>query len=322
MTGRFRFALCSGAMLLALGPVGALAQPAAPAPSQAVVTPRTPDGHPDLNGVISQGVTNPKYFDEQTDTGSNNVPARNGRMANFENDNALTGRAGRNKPQYRPQFWDAVREADWNGNQIDPVPHCKPSGVPREGTPVQIIEKDNKMVMIYASVTAVGSPRIFWIDGRPHDPEKVSQETWNGDSVGHWEGDTLVIDTIGFTDESWLGSGYIHGYKMQVTERLTRKGNDLLYEVTVDDPEYFAQPWVKYPRTIHYSTDPDAAWEEPLPCDSRDVTEMVGHNRNGGSGPDPGPHHLFGMVVPAVAKAPTTNKYIEGAAAAAARLSN
>ena len=207
MTGRFRSALCTGVMLLASAPVCALAQPAAPAQSQTVATPRTPDGKPDLNGIIAQVVTNPKYFDEATDIGSNNVPARNDRMANFENDNALAGRSGRNKPQYKPQFWDTVREKDWNGNQLDPIPHCMPAGVPRLGTPVQIIQKDNLVVMVYAAVTAVGSPRIFFIDGRPHDPVKVSEETWNGDSVGHWEGDTLVIDTIGFTDESWLGSG-------------------------------------------------------------------------------------------------------------------
>ena len=177
-----------------------------------------------------------------------------------------------------------------------------PAGVPRLGAPVQIIQKDNMMVMVYAAVTAVGSPRIFFIDGRPLDPEQVSQEGWNGTSVGRWEGDTLVIGTKGFTDESWLGSGYIHGYQMKVTERLTRTGNDLRIETTVEDPEYLAQPWVRYPRTIQYSTDPNAAWEEPLPCDARDVTEMVGHNRGGGSGRDPGPRRLFGMVVPGTDK--------------------
>ena len=298
MAGRFRSALCSGVMLLTLGSAGAVAQPAA-AQSQAVPTPRTPDGKPDLNGVISQVVTNPKIFDEESEIGSNNVPARNGRMANFENDNGLNRLAIRNRPQYKPEFWDTVRSNEWNGNQIDPEPHCMPAGVPRLGTPVQIIQKNNFMVMVYAGVTAVGSPRIFFIDGRPHDKEQASQEGWNGASVGHWVGDTLVIETIGFTDESWLSkSGYFHGYQMKVTERLTRTGNDLRIETTVEDPEHFTQPWVMYPRTIRYSTDPNASWEEPLPCDDRDVREMVGHNRGGGGQRDPGPRRLFGMVVP------------------------
>ena len=302
MTGRFRSTLCSGAMLLAFGSVGALAQSAAPAPNGAVATPRTPDGHPDLNGVFGNGGGNAKIFDPETDTGSNNVPARNGRMANFEDDGGLGRMSNRNRPQYKPEFWQKIRDLDWTGNKDDPEAHCRPEGVPRVGPPKQIIASKDRMVFIPPSGAAAGNPgpaRVFFTDGRPHDPAKVAQETWNGDSQAHWEGDTLVIDTIGFTDASWLEkSAYIHGYQLKVTERLTRTGNDLLYQVTVEDPEYLTQPWVMNPRRLRYDTDPNATVDEQWPCDERDVNDMVGHNRGGGGRTDPGPTHLFGMVVP------------------------
>ena len=313
MVGRFRSALCSGVILLALAPVGAFAQPAAPAQSPAVATPRMPDGKPDLNGVwTGTGGGNARQFDEETDTGSNNVGARNGRMANYENDNGLTRLTVRNRPLYKPQFWDTVRSNDWNGNKIDPETHCRPAGVPRVGQPMQIMQtmqtmqtKDRMMFTYQASVGMpnVGFPRIFFHDGRPQDPVRVSQESWNGAAIGHWEGDTLVVVTTGFTDESWLSkSGYFHGYQLKVTERLTRKGNEILYEVTIEDPEHLTQPWVLYPRTMRLNTSPNAYLEEALPCDERDREDMVGHNRGGGgSQMDPGPRRLFGIVIPSTA---------------------
>ena len=79
--------------------------------------------------------------------------------------------------------------------------------------------------------------RVVPTDGRAHNEARVKEETWKGDPVGHWEGDTLVIDTIGFTDESWLHkSGYFHSFKLHVVERLTRTGNALRLVTTVDIP--------------------------------------------------------------------------------------
>ena len=88
MAGRFRSVLRSGVLLLALFPVSAMAQPAAPAQSQAAGISRMPDGTPDFNGVWTPAMDG-RVFDEAIDTGANNVPARGGRMANFENDGGL-----------------------------------------------------------------------------------------------------------------------------------------------------------------------------------------------------------------------------------------
>ena len=118
--------------------------------------------------------------------------------------------------------------------------------------------------------------------------------------MGHWEGDTLVVETTGFTDESWLSkSGYFHGFDLKVTERLTRKGDTILYQVTVEDPEVLTRPWVMYPTTMRLNSDPGAYIEEALPCEERDRQDMVNHNRGGGgSQRDPGARQLFGMVIP------------------------
>jgi hypothetical protein len=80
-----------------------------------------------------------------------------------------------------------------------------------------------------------------------------------GYTVGRWEGDTLVLDSISFVDTTWLArGGFFHSDQMHVIEKLTRKGNKILYEVTVDDPEVLAEPWVMTPRTLTLSTFPDA----------------------------------------------------------------
>jgi hypothetical protein len=109
------------------------------------------------------------------------------------------------KPLYKPEYWAQVRENDANGNELDPEFKCRLYGVPRLGAPAQIIRSKDQVVLLYAGGFAGQNTfRVVPTDGRPHNPERVKQETWKGDPVGHWEGDTLVIDAVGFTDESWL----------------------------------------------------------------------------------------------------------------------
>ena len=80
-----------------------------------------------------------------------------------------------------------------------------------------------------------------------------------GYTVGNWEGDTLVLDSISFVDSTWLArGGFFHSELMHVVERLTRQGNQIRYEVTVEDPEVLVEPWVMTPRTLTLSPNPDA----------------------------------------------------------------
>jgi hypothetical protein len=101
-----------------------------------------------------------------------------------------------------------------------------------------------------------------------------------GDSIGHWEGETLVIDVTHFNDETWLagipgsqgGSGYFHSEALHVVERLTRKGDTLRWEATVEDPNVLAKPWVMTPRTF-VLTD-RTLYEEPI-CEDREIGHIV-----------------------------------------------
>ena len=83
------------------------------------------------------------------------------------------------------------------------------------------------------------STRVIPTDGRPHVPQNIRQ--WQGDSVGHWEGNTLVIDTTNFTNlTNYRGSGE----KLHLVERFTRTADDtMIYRFTVEDPETWAKPW-------------------------------------------------------------------------------
>jgi hypothetical protein len=111
----------------------------------------------------------------------------------------------------------------------------------------QIFQTPDTVVIL---VEMVHDARIIRMNGKPR-PKSVKQ--WFGDSVGRWEGDTLVIESVGFTPETWLArGGFFHSEDMKVYERFTRQGDQMLYEVTVEDPQVLLQPWVQNPmlRTL------------------------------------------------------------------------
>jgi hypothetical protein len=115
--------------------------------------------------------------------------------------------------------------------------------------------------------------RVIPTDGRAH--RKDVDPSYLGDSVGHWEGDTLVVDVTQFTDDTWLGSdGYFHSPAMRVIERFTRTDDTLGYAVTVEDPVVLAQPWTTN-RTLRISHDPQDALIESPPCVEKDAPHMT-----------------------------------------------
>jgi len=170
------------------------------------------------------------------------------------------GNTGR--PIYKPQFWDKVQQLDMWTNKYDPVMTCQPLGVPREGAPRRIYQTDRDITFIYRGGDAgggYGEYRIIPTDGRPHGKDAESDYTYFGDTVGHWEGDTLVLDSIAFTDATWLGrGGFFHSDRMHVVERFTRQGDALIYDVTVEDPEVLVGPWVFPTRTVRRNPNPNA----------------------------------------------------------------
>src|SRR3984885_4564084 len=126
----------------------------------------------------------------------------------------------------------------------DPLYHtCTPPGLPRiylHPFPMQIVQMPGEVILLfeYDSIRH----QIF-TDGRPHDT--TLGPLWMGDSIGHWEGDTLVADTVNFNDKTWLDRvGHPHSDTLHVIEHIRRVDHDHLEdEITIDDPKAYTKPW-------------------------------------------------------------------------------
>jgi hypothetical protein len=132
-----------------------------------------------------------------------------------------------------------------NDNQVkeDHALHCMNPGVPRIGPPHQIIQTAKQMVFLYADSTG-NEWRVVPLDGRAHSTDPETDATDNGDSVGHWDGDTLVVDVTRLNDDNWLAdNGLLHSKKLHVVERLRRVGDTIQYQMTAEDPEVLTKPW-------------------------------------------------------------------------------
>ncbi len=252
---------------------------------------RTVDGHPNLSGVWNGGggevsPTSEDYLKTNANGFAPSIVAsRGGTFTNYEHDKVFTRRMGTNKPYYKPQYWETVKNLDRNNNDNDPTIMCMPAGVPRMGAPNMIVQTPTLMVFMYSQgAGANGSPaatRLIAMDGRAHTPLEDLDGTWYGESIGHWEGDTLVIDTIGFNSSSWLDeAGFFHSENMHVVERMTRNGNTLTWQSTVEDPDVLMEPWVMESRTMRANPNPNALLPESSPCSDRDHAHIVTKERS------------------------------------------
>jgi hypothetical protein len=134
-----------------------------------------------------------------------------------------------------------------NDMKDDPEGFCLPPGVPRmmyTPYPTQIYQMPDRIVFVYEGAAHVW--RLIWMDGRPlpKSNDDINPD-FLGYSVGRWEGDTLVVDSMGFNTETWLdASGHPHGEQLRVTERYTRTNfNNIKLEATITDPEYYTKPF-------------------------------------------------------------------------------
>jgi hypothetical protein len=241
-------------------------------------TPRTADGHADLNGYWNGAAPNP------------NAPARGnagggaGRVMNRYPDGSIVfdfsteyneeNGAGRicqedscqdkNQPPYNAEWMEKVKKiaaTEFGGTTpLDPVHDCRPLGVPRAGVNGIHIVQTPQVVTILYEAAPYSTFRLIYTDGRSH-PKDLETSFW-GHSIGHWDGDTLVVDVIGLDDETWLGGGgavgramytSVHSDKEHVVERWTRNGDVMTYEATVEDPVALAKPWVITPRRVRHA---------------------------------------------------------------------
>ena len=176
--------------------------------------PRMPDGKPDLNGVY---------------------------IAPFHSlhpSDKITLKPGAEKYHIGPEYTFPLGE------------QCLPRGVPdtiNEPYPIQIVQTPNQVVILYEAGEYF---RVIPTDRRPHP--KDLDPTWMGNSVGHWEGGTLVVDVTGVNDKVSVGE-YRHTTAYHVVERFQRVSYDTLkYSATIDDPNVFAAPWTEVATfTLH-----------------------------------------------------------------------
>jgi hypothetical protein len=252
--------------------------------AQTAPTPRAEDPHPDLSGrwggqggfVSFQDAEGTHIYLLSRETSKEQDPDGKLRRYYLQVDGDRRRAENPNKPPYKTDLLAKVHQLDRDENKLDPVVKCHPPGVPRMGAPARIVQGKGSVVFMY--VTEPGNYfRLIPTDGRPHRTDL--DPSYNGDSVGHWEGDTLVVDATGFNDDTWLGSdGWYHSEALHVVERFTRDGDKLRYEVTVEDPNVFTRPWVLNPRVLRLNTNADdEIYDAPL-CQSLDADHIVNHD--------------------------------------------
>jgi hypothetical protein len=210
-----------------------------PHPTPSGPPPRTPDGRPDFTGI---------WFAQRTvDPG---------------------------KPEPLPWAQRLLQERAANNSKDAPGAHCLPRGITAAGAlfPYELVQTSARLVMLFED--DVPSHRTVYLDGRghPRDPNP----NWMGHSIGHWEGDTLIVDTVGFNDKSWLDSqGHPHTEKLHVIERIRRPDlGHLEIEFTIDDPGAYAKPWII--RRVADLDTSDEIGEYVCTEGERDAVHMVG----------------------------------------------
>ena len=276
-------------ILAAFGPatIAAQTRPAAAKTSSAAAGLRTPDGQPDLQGTWTNGTATPlerppalgtkAFFSEEEAAENARLAAERGaaprprRAGDVGNDNEAFVDAGYKPVSTRqtslivdppdgriPILPAAEQQRDFNVINTDsyekmsPWDRCITRG-PTALFPAgynngyQIVQTRDYVVVVSEMIHEA---RVVPLDGRPHVHASVKQ--WSGDSRGHWEGATLVVDTTNFHDRGWLAThaaagrlrGVPYSEALHIVERFTRvDANTISYQMTVDDPNVYARPW-------------------------------------------------------------------------------
>jgi hypothetical protein len=219
-------------------------------PDLAAPAPRTQDGKPDLSGLW-QTAPNPYFLNVTPDP----------------KDEAI----------FKAAAEAVFQEHIYSFQRGFPPSHCLPLGPAEMSVDFhRIIQSSTMVALLYNGDAGDGYRQIF-VDGRelPKDPNP----TWRGYSVGHWEGDTLVVETAGFNDRSWLDlAGHPHSERLRVTERYKRVDfGHIQLQVTLDDPETLTRP-LTLALSMNYQADTEML---EAVCEDRDSPHMVGKANEG-----------------------------------------
>ena len=190
--------------------------------------PRSANGKPDLSGIW-----------QVMSSANLNVLGGQAQLGMPASQSVVEG----NEIPYQP--WAAAKQKENFAKRqtADPESQCDLPGVPRimyTPLPFQILQVPSKVVMLFEYAHAI---RHIYTNGNPHPPGHI--DWWLGDSRGRWDGDTFVIDSVDFNDETWFDrAGNFHSDELHVVERFTMTGPDhIAYEATIDDPKVFTRPW-------------------------------------------------------------------------------
>jgi hypothetical protein len=232
-------------------PAGRPVPPAPAAGAAAYRAPRLADNHPDLNGIWQ--ALNEANYDLEAHMARSALQLRPGPYGPVPAAAVLAlGAVGSVPPglgvidgdgtiPYKPEALKQKKENQDKYVERDPEVKCYLPGVPRAnymGHPFQILQSTKAIFIAYQYA---GATRDILLK----DPGPAPIDSWMGQSVAKWEGDTLVVDATGFNDQSWFDrAGNFHSDKLHVVERWTRTGpNSLNYEATIEDPNVFTRPW-------------------------------------------------------------------------------
>jgi hypothetical protein len=171
-----------------------------------------------------------------------------------------------NFPKYKPEFLAKVADLSKRQVEVDTALQCQPPGVPRIGPPVKIVQTAREVVFLYDDVNG-SFFRIIPTDGRPH--RKDLPASYLGDSIGRYEGGTLIVESVNFNEETWLtDNGAFHTKDLKVIERLRTVGDTIEYEAVAHDPAVLVEPWQERTQTLWLT---DREIEESPRCEDRDL---------------------------------------------------
>src|SRR5712691_2828998 len=257
--------------------------PAAVEAAKKAPMPHLADGHPDLTGfwgpagwgyAVTQGklsADGKTHFTQRQEEGPNQTAEKAAQLKRRME--------GANLPPYKPELVAKVKDLADHQSKMDPAFYCAPKGFPRVGPPTEIVQTPKTLVFLYDTVNSSeqNAFRVVSTDGRGHDV--TLNPSFYGDSIGHWEGNTMVVDVTNFVDETWLSqNGTIHSDAMHIIEKLTREGNVIDWELTIEDPKVFTRPWAITRHLVHGLEGGHALEESP--CVEHDGNHLVNTDRN------------------------------------------